>query len=50
MIRAILALLLLASALGFSGCASTDEELSARPWNSPKTWETGIPTSITEGR
>jgi hypothetical protein len=38
--------------LGFSGCASTadNENASVRPWNAPKTWETGIPSSMTEGR
>ncbi len=37
-------------ALG-TGCA-TDEpsNRSARPWNAPKTWETGLPVGLTEGR
>ncbi len=35
----------------FVGCATNDvENESARPWNAPKTWETGLPTSILEGR
>jgi hypothetical protein len=33
-----------------SGCKTGDEDLSGRPWNAPKTWESGIPSSMTEGR
>ncbi len=33
------------------GCATReDDELSQRPWNSPKRWENGLPSAITEGR
>jgi type IV pilus biogenesis protein CpaD/CtpE len=33
------------------GCATTDpENQSARPWNVPKSWETGLPSSMFEGR
>lgn len=32
-----------------TGCKS-DDDLSARPWNSPKSWENGLPASMTEGR
>jgi hypothetical protein len=33
------------------GCATTGEEnLSARPWNSPYSWEHGLPTGMMEGR
>jgi len=44
-------LLLAAAALNLSGCASTDEigNASVRPWDSPKGFETGIPSSMTEG-
>lgn len=31
------------------GC-KTDDELSSRPWNAPKSWENGLPSSMTEGR
>lgn len=42
--------LMLAAWLG-GGCASTEpDNLSQRPWNAPKSWETGLPTSILEGR
>jgi len=44
-------LLFALAVLALSGCASTDpENLSERPWNTPKTWETGLPSSINEGR
>ena len=47
-----LPLLLLATlALVMSGCASTESEnASTRPWNTPKTWESGLPSSLNEGR
>jgi hypothetical protein len=45
--------LLVCALAGFSllvtGCKS-DDELSARPWNTPKSWENGLPASMTEGR
>jgi type IV pilus biogenesis protein CpaD/CtpE len=47
--RVLLGLLLAALLTG--GCASTDpDNVSQRPWNAPKSWETGLPTSILEGR
>jgi hypothetical protein len=48
--RWILILLLFSVGALVSGCATTDSELSARPWNSPKGWEHGLPSSMTEGR
>ena len=37
--------------LGNSGCATNEpENMSARPWNSPKGWENGLPGFTTEGR
>jgi len=39
------------AALSVAGCATTDSEnLSERPWNTPKTWETGLPSNMNEGR
>jgi hypothetical protein len=33
------------------GCKTTDpDNMSARPWNTPRGWETGLPSSINEGR
>lgn len=48
---AIFLLGLLLTVLGAGGCASTDpDNLSQRPWNAPKSWETGLPSSVLEGR
>jgi len=36
---------------GLAGCATSEpENTSERPWNSPKGWETGVPTGLYEGR
>lgn len=33
------------------GCATTGEEnISERPWNTPMSWENGIPSSMMQGR
>jgi hypothetical protein len=33
------------------GCATTESDnQSARPWNSPHPWETGLPSGILNGR
>lgn len=32
-----------------SGCKS-DDSLTERPWNAPKSWETGLPSQMNEGR
>jgi len=47
-----LGLLLLAGVgLLLGGCATSEpDNASARPWNAPKTWETGLPSSAFEGR
>ena len=40
-------------AMGLAGCATSDqsENVSARPWNSPKGWENGaLPSVLNEGR
>jgi hypothetical protein len=44
--RAILLLLLsLTVVFTFTGCASTDDtdNETSRPWNAPRSWETGLP-------
>ena len=50
--RYFLSLLLALVALGLSACATTEEpdNASVRPWNSPKGWEHGLPSTMTEGR
>jgi hypothetical protein len=38
-------------ALWLTGCKTPDpENQSERPWATPRSWETGLPTSIMEGR
>jgi len=34
------------------GCKTNDdpENVSVRPWNAPKGWESGMPSGMTEGR
>jgi len=50
-LRWLLLCLVLTGLFGVVGCATTDSEnLSERPWNTPKGWETGLPSSINEGR
>jgi hypothetical protein len=46
----LLMVLLAALAVG-AGCASTEpDNASARPWNTPQTWETGMPPGMYQGR
>ena len=34
-----------------AGCATVDDQnASERPWNTPKSWENGLPSSMTQGR
>jgi hypothetical protein len=42
-----LGLLALLATLFVGGCASPDNEnISARPWNTPKGWENGMPSNL----
>ncbi len=43
-----LLLLLSLVAVGLTSCATTEDSdnASARPWNAPKGWETGMPTGM----
>ncbi len=45
-------LALMTLVLGGASCAtsSDSENLSSRPWNTPKSWEHGMPTQMFEGR
>lgn len=47
--RILFAIAALGSFLLISGCR-TEDELIGRPWNTPKSWETGLPSAMTEGR
>ncbi len=42
---ALLALLFVL-AVWVVGCATNDENVAERPWNSPKGWEGGIPSNL----
>lgn len=49
--RFALILSLVVGSLGLTGCATTDtDNVSEMPWNTPKTWETGLPSTLNEGR
>lgn len=48
--RRLLALLALSGAVALLAGCKSDDDLSARPWNTPKGWENGLPSSMTEGR
>jgi hypothetical protein len=49
--RPLFLLLVVLAALVVSGCATTESDnVSVRPWNAPKSWETGLPSGMTEGR
>lgn len=50
-VRCLWLLLFAAVVMAFAGCATDEpQNMSARPWNSPKGWENGIPSGLTEGR
>ena len=47
----ILLLSLIGVGFALTGCGTTDDQnVSARPWNSPKGWESGFPAALTEGK
>jgi len=49
--RWLLLLLALAGSLLSTGCTTPDDQnLSSRPWAAPRSWESGLPASILEGR
>lgn len=44
-------LLVVVSLLALSaGCATSDPNLSERPWNTQQNWEHGLPTGFNQGR
>lgn len=51
-VRLFSLLALVTLTLSLSGCASTEdsENASVRPWNAPKGWENGLPSTMQEGR
>jgi hypothetical protein len=49
--KLVLWIILACAVAALTGCASTEpDNMSERPWNAPKTWETGMPSGMTEGR
>ncbi|WCJ58746.1 hypothetical protein NXS98_13610 [Fontisphaera persica] len=51
--RIVTSLLLGGFVLALCGCGSVEKDathVSSRPWNAPKSWEGGLPTSLNEGR
>jgi hypothetical protein len=45
--RILVLLAVLAGSFFVTGCATTESEnVSERPWNSPKSWEHGMPTGM----
>jgi hypothetical protein len=49
--RLLLLFLTALAVLNLCGCATNDaENASARPWNSPRGWEYGLPPGLYEGR
>ena len=45
--RHALLLFLVLAGFALAGCASTEpENMSERPWNTPKGWETGMPNTM----
>jgi hypothetical protein len=44
------AMLLIALAGICGGCKTTEDDMVERPWNAPKSWETGLPAGMLEGR
>lgn len=52
-VRLLLWLALTLSWLGAGGglgCTTNQENISERPWNTPKSWETGLPSGMIEER
>ena len=47
----LLLLLLVVAGVLLAGCATAEpDNASARPWNQPRGWETGLPPGMYEGR
>jgi len=48
--RPLIAMLLVAAAAFVAAGCKSEDELSTRPWSTPKSWESGLPAGLTEGR
>lgn len=52
-VQAIWLLLLAGALLGLAGCGTIEgdaQNYSEQPWNRQRTWETGLPSGINDGR
>ena len=49
-IRLLFVLALVSGAFSMAGCKTNEDVDTARPWNGPRSWETGLPAALTEGR
>jgi hypothetical protein len=52
-LRIVLVAVALVSVLCITGCTSVADDsnhVSTRPWNTPKSWEGGMPSGMNEGR
>ena len=51
LLRPALGLVLVVTGLLVGGCATEEPgNMSARPWNTPKGWETGLPGGLMQER
>ncbi|MEI7733488.1 MAG: hypothetical protein WCO56_28210 [Verrucomicrobiota bacterium] len=54
LVRGVSWMLLAMAALLAAGCGTVEGDAhrntAERPWNNPKSWETGLPSTINEGR
>lgn len=48
--KCVLWLALAGVGLALTGCRTGGDDLSERPWNTPKSWENGLPSALTEGK
>jgi hypothetical protein len=49
-IRLLFVLALISCSFSLVGCKTSEDVDTARPWNGPRSWETGLPAALTEGR
>jgi hypothetical protein len=51
LVRIIYMLVIIAGLVTLSGCITDEpENVSSRPWNTSRGWDSGMPSSINEGK